>query len=224
MQTPTSVPHPNLENRKLWAQDLVPHPSLVNQKLWAQDLAFNRLTRWFWSMMKFKHCYPRPVVTSELPTVLVRTRIAGPHRSVFSEGEDVKNLHLYQIPRWYRYCEARDHTLRILRFPSDTSTYPTNTLKFSKCRTRCIHAQTHITLQTSLSSAFPARHQHSYHPKLRSVCLSLLLHLSFFLTSCINFQVLKRLIPRCRSHLFTVSSPPTLGSYCLPWIPVQIGN
>lgn len=158
MQTPTSVPHPNLENRTLWAQ----------------DLAFNRLTGWFWSMMKFKHCYPRPVVTSELPAVLVRTHIAGPHHSVFSEGEDVKNLHLYQIPRWYRYCESRDHTLRILHFPSDTSTYPTNTLKLSKCRTRFIHAQTHITLQTSSFSAFPSRHQHSYHPKLWSVSVTAL--------------------------------------------------
>lgn len=49
-------------------------------------------------MRKFKDCYSRSAVTSELPTVLVRTHVAGPHHSFFRrlkiEGEDVKNLHL----------------------------------------------------------------------------------------------------------------------------------
>ena len=127
------------------------------------------------------------------------------------------------MPRRYQYCESRDHTLRILHFLSETSTCPTNALKLSKCRTRFIHAHTHQPPHPAVFLPFLLAISILLSKVVISVAVPAL-HLSFFLTSCISQ------FPSPEAHnsmlsfsfVHSVSSPPMLGSYCLPWIIVQI--
>ena len=127
------------------------------------------------------------------------------------------------MPRRYQYCESRDHTLRILHFLSETSTCPTNALKLSKCRTRFIHAHTHQPPHPAVFLPFLLAISILLSKVVISVAVPAL-HLSFFLTSYISQ------FPSPEAHnsmlsfsfVHSVSSPPMLGSYCLPWIIVQI--
>lgn len=127
------------------------------------------------------------------------------------------------MPRQYQYCESRDHTLRILHFLSETSTCPTNALKLSKCRTRFIHAHTRHPPQPAVFLPCLLAISILLSKVVISVAVTAL-HLSFFLTSCISQ------FPSPEAHnsmlsfsfVHSVSSPAMLGSYCLPWITVQI--